>query len=270
MRKSTKIITTAIALVLIVGFMIVGIYAATQASASIGATVSWTAETGIGFDFKCGIMGTEADYKSSGATSWEEYLASFSENGESFIEFDDYEMSVRTNTSNNSANGSTTLNATFYDPTDDGVNNPTSIIYGYYMANKCTKVNYNWDYDNYDLSVTGQKISVVAELTKYPVSNDYVDVKYVEDCSIYYFWEYGMWYKLMYQGINDILKEEGSATPRGSYEFESTTGQEFGESGEEAWVIYVVLTLKDPNQSLASFDAGVTFSFTRGNVVNLG
>ena len=47
MRKSTKIISTAIALVLIVGFMIVGIYAATSAAANISANVSWTATAGI-------------------------------------------------------------------------------------------------------------------------------------------------------------------------------------------------------------------------------
>jgi len=44
MRKSTKIIATAVALVLVMSFMVVGILAATSAAASITASVSWTAK----------------------------------------------------------------------------------------------------------------------------------------------------------------------------------------------------------------------------------
>ena len=50
MKKSTKIITTAVALVLVMGFMVVGIMAATTASASITASVNWTAEAGVVFE----------------------------------------------------------------------------------------------------------------------------------------------------------------------------------------------------------------------------
>ena len=49
MKKRTKIISTAMALVLVMSFMVVGIMAATSAASNISASVSWTAEQGVKF-----------------------------------------------------------------------------------------------------------------------------------------------------------------------------------------------------------------------------
>ena len=62
MKKSTKILTTVVALVLVVGFMVVGIMAATSASANITAQVSWTATAGVEFDMRGGVFFSQEHY----------------------------------------------------------------------------------------------------------------------------------------------------------------------------------------------------------------
>ena len=66
MKKSTKLITTAVALALVIAAMVVGIYAATSASASITASVSWTATAGIEITIKGGVLYSKAEYQSNG------------------------------------------------------------------------------------------------------------------------------------------------------------------------------------------------------------
>ena len=257
MRKSTKIISTAIALVLIVGFMIVGIYAATSAAANISANVSWTATAGLEFELYCDLWGTQNSYVDSGASSWEEYT----ENTDT--RFDDNVMNVDTTTSNEKANGSATMNASFFDPTDDGVNNPQSLVYGYYIENNCSSVVLGYDENYYGCITGGTMVDIVVTLTKYPVSNDFVEVRYF---SFVRSDEFGPFGAPDYPNLLSLYNGVGSLAPGTTYNLGFCVSG--GEPYLESCAIFIVLTLKDPNQSLASFDAGVSFSLTKGNVVN--
>lgn len=120
MKKSTKFIATAIAMVLVMGVMVVGILAATTASASVGASVSWTAGAGIEFELEAWVVNNEAQ---NGIDATSTPLA---------IE----KQVVSTATTNAEASAiSGDLSCRFYDGSDDGVNNPSSIIYTYKFTN---------------------------------------------------------------------------------------------------------------------------------------
>ena len=116
MKKSTKIITTAVALALVVAAMVVGIYAATQATSTITAQVSWTATAGITFELKGSVAG--------GATTPTAVS-----------------HTVTTATNNDTAGTlSGTLSTNFKDAdkdtaTDNGVNDPGAITYTYTLKN---------------------------------------------------------------------------------------------------------------------------------------
>ena len=120
MKRGTKIITTVIALVLVLSFMVVGILAATSATAGITATVSWTAEEGISFTID----------------AWTYYSAEhYDKSSKTFPEVSSHQIdtiTVNTATTNQEASGiSKSLNANFVDVTDDGVNNPKELYYIY-------------------------------------------------------------------------------------------------------------------------------------------
>ena len=51
MKKRTKIISTVVAIALVLTAMIVAIYSATIGGASINANVSWTAQAGVDLEF---------------------------------------------------------------------------------------------------------------------------------------------------------------------------------------------------------------------------
>ena len=111
MKKSTKIITTAVALALVVAAMVVGIYAATQATSTITAQVSWTATAGITFELNGSVAG--------GATTPTAVS-----------------HTVTAATDNDTAGTlSGTLSTNFKDSTSDGVNNPSAITYTYTLKN---------------------------------------------------------------------------------------------------------------------------------------
>ena len=120
MKKGTKIITTAISLVLVLSFMVVGILAATSATAGISASISWTAEKGVAFTID--------------AWTWQS-AEHYDENSKSFPEISSHKIEqivVDTATTNQQASGiSKSLNANFIDITDDGVNNPLELYYIY-------------------------------------------------------------------------------------------------------------------------------------------
>ena len=122
MKKGTKIITTAIALVLMLSFMVVGIFAATSATAGISASISWTATEGVQFTID--------------AWTWQS-AEHYDENSKSFPEISPHKIGqivVDTATTNQAASGITaSLNANFIDITDDGVNNPLELYYIYFI-----------------------------------------------------------------------------------------------------------------------------------------
>lgn len=124
MKKSTKIISTTIAIVLVMSFMVVGILAATSASAVIGARISWSAEQGIAFTLDIWTCYSAEHYDSINKNF--PIISSHKLNT----------ISVDTFTTNQSANGITqTLNANFIDVIDDGVNNPSELYYLYLFKN---------------------------------------------------------------------------------------------------------------------------------------
>ena len=110
MKKSTKIITTAVALALVVAAMVVGIYAATAGSATITANVSWQAEAGITFVFRGSVEGGEL--KPAAIT-----------------------QTVVASTTNTEAAGTGSLNEKFVDLSENGVNDPGAIVYTYSIEN---------------------------------------------------------------------------------------------------------------------------------------
>ena len=110
MKKSTKIITTAVALALVVAAMVVGIYAATAGSATITANVSWQAEAGITYVFNGSVSG--GSLKPAAVTH-----------------------TVVSSTSNTASVGTGSLNESFLDSSDNGVNDPGAIVYTYSIEN---------------------------------------------------------------------------------------------------------------------------------------
>ena len=150
MKKSTKLITTAIALALVIAAMVVGIYAATSASASITASVSWTATAGLEFNLYGWTCFSKEDYEGNGGQ--------FSDVSSHIMDT----ISINTRTTNQEAAGiNKNFNATFIDDSDDGVNNPRSIYYCYNLA----------------ISQKAQE-NFTIKLKKYPTSNENIKVEW--------------------------------------------------------------------------------------------
>ena len=120
MSKSTKIITSVVAIALVIAAMVVGIYAATAGGATISASVSWRATAGL----ELTLMGTAnngSTNKTAGA------------------------YNITTSTSNTDANNIVTagdnLNIDFVDLNDeDGVNDTNPITFTYEITNNSTTV----------------------------------------------------------------------------------------------------------------------------------
>ena len=123
MKRKFKIFTTAIALAIMLGAMLIGIYAATSASAVISAGITWTSTAGLSFTLDAQVVNNEAG-DGIGASSTPKMIAT---------------QIVTATTSNTSANvlkGS--LDCDFYDGTKDGVNNPSNIVFTYTLVNTAT------------------------------------------------------------------------------------------------------------------------------------
>jgi len=115
MKKSTKIITTAVALVLVIAAMVVGIYAATSATSTISATVTWSATQGIEFTLAGSVSGGSSTPTMATQT-------------------------VTASTNNTTAaNLAGNLGTGFKDSSSDGVNNPGAITYTYTITNTGSK-----------------------------------------------------------------------------------------------------------------------------------
>ena len=133
MSKSTKIITSVVAIALVIAAMVVGIYAATSGGATISANVSWQATAGI-----------------------ELTLSGTANNGSTNNTVGAY--NITTSTSNTDANNIVTasdnLNIDFIDKnTEDGVNDAEPITFTYTIRNNSTTV------------------PLVVKLTKAPTTN---------------------------------------------------------------------------------------------------
>lgn len=122
MKKMTKLITTMVAMFLVAGFMLIGIFAATEASSTISASVSWTSTPGITFTLDAQVVNNPAQ-NGIGTSSTPARIPT---------------QSVTNQTSNEQAGNIlvNNLNCDFYDSTpNDGVNNPSPIKFTYTIVN---------------------------------------------------------------------------------------------------------------------------------------
>ncbi len=123
MSKTTKILTTVVAIALVITAMVVGIYAATAGSASISANVSWQAQAGITFT----LDGTSVN--GTGASKVTKTMT---------------QVVVTSSTSNTEAIHANAgdLSIDFLDESDNGVNDPSNIVFTYTLKNTgATKIN---------------------------------------------------------------------------------------------------------------------------------
>ena len=110
MKKSTKVIATIVAVVLVITAMVVAIYAATAGNVGINANVSWTAQEGVNLEFWATATG--GDQEKSVAKS-----------------------TIAPTTTNANAKIQGDLSCNFKDDSNDGVNNPGAITFKYYVKN---------------------------------------------------------------------------------------------------------------------------------------
>ena len=110
MKKSIKIISTVVAIALVLTAMIVAIYSATIGGASIKANVSWTAQAGVDLEFWAVATGGNEE-----KTISKKY--------------------IKPETTNDNATISGDLSCNFIEKTDDGVNNPGAITFRYFVKN---------------------------------------------------------------------------------------------------------------------------------------
>ena len=124
MSKTTKILTTVVAIALVITAMVVGIYAATQGAASINATVSWSAEAGIAFTLNGNVNNGVDEAVAMG------------------------EIKVTAATDNATAGANArTLTSAFKDNNNDGVNDPKDVVFTFTFVNTGST--------SIDLKVTG-------------------------------------------------------------------------------------------------------------------
>ena len=191
MSKTTKILTTVVAIALVITAMVVGIYAATTGSASVNANVSWTATAGVEFTLDAGVT----NGKSADAKNITQVVVTASTPNASISNKNAGDLSVK-----------------FYDgTTEDGVNNPSNIVYTYKVVN------------------TSSSKALKVTLTKLPTTGSNVTVTVA--------------------GTNDTA----SAT--------ITQGTAITVAAGKTLNITFTLAVTNPNASVASFDAGVNFSF---------
>ena len=120
MNKKTKYFSFAIAIIAVATVMTIAIYAATTASAVMSASVSWTATAGIEFELEAWAV-NNASQNGIGNTTVPKAIT---------------KQVVTTATTNQSASGlGGDLSCNFYDGSNDGVNNPSSIIFTYKITN---------------------------------------------------------------------------------------------------------------------------------------
>lgn len=266
MKKSTKILTTVVALVLVVGFMVVGIMAATSASANINAQVSWTATAGVEFDMRGGVFFSQEHYDAMLQSAIAADAHNFAEPGEEedwvksqypgeemfsyewawaykdnyFLTLGDagfgppthggrFNFSVNTATTNDEAAGlSAALNASFCDPTEDGVNNPIEIYYVYEIT------------ANSDIKV---------QITNKPNSANNVQVK---------------WYgeEAQDQAYEDYLENKFQGCEPTVTFRDSVSADKISVATGKKYILVMELSVVDSESNVSNFNADVSFSIS--------
>jgi len=230
MKKSTKLIATAVALVLVVAAMVVGIYAATSAAAGITATVSWEATAGLEFTLDAWTYFSKEQGGTVNSTGSLDYSSHKIET-----------ISVDTATTNEAASSSSTgmkrtLNASFMDTTDDGVNNPQYFIYTYCIQNNA----------NEDLSV---------EVTSYPQTSSAIKVSYLSSRYIH----------TLVGSMGTDFEMYSTYWNWGSLESIPDTPLDttFSVSNGDPWILILKFEVLTPDENITNFDASVGFKFAK-------
>ena len=225
MKKSTKLITTAVAMVLVLGVMVVGILAATQASATIGATVSWTAEAGLYFSIDVGSVYSKEHYDLAGGF---EIIDELHPNGyttlgpESIVPDTLNQIAYidKSTTNTEASNVSYEFDATFIDDSDDGVNNPRKMYLVYVFGRP---------------GISEAPLFDVA-ITQIPTSSGNITVKYT---------------------THNYESSDNSIT------FSETVPTKLPDDTGYARSLMIELSLNNPDQSVSDFPLDVEFSITK-------
>ena len=217
MSKRMKYLAYAIAVIVVAGIMTVAIYAATSATSGITANVSWIATDGIEFELEAWVVNNSAG-NGIGNTSTPKSIE---------------KQIVTASTSNTTAqNLAGNLACSFYDGTDDGVNNPSNIVFTYKIKNTGSSI----------LKVTATK-TPKNQAESGTTASDH-EPKVVLSSN--------------YTGSN-VTTSQTSAI--------YGTGYNIPEGGTLEYI--VTLSMDNADLSIASFDAGVTFNFSVGNNIEV-
>ena len=209
MSKRVKYFSFAIAIIAVAAVMTIAIYAATAASAGITANVSWTATEGIAFELEAWVV-NNSTANGIGATTVPKAIT---------------KQIVTASTSNTAAiNLAGDLACGFYDGSDDGVNNPSNIVFTYKIKN------------------TGSGILKVTA-TKTPTNSA----------------ESGTTAANHKPAVALSSKLEGSDNTSSC--ISSLTGSGFNIPAGKTLEYIVTLSISNADLSITNYDAGVTFSF---------
>ena len=209
MSKRVKYFSFAIAIIAVAAVMTIAIYAATVASAGITANVSWTATEGIAFELEAWVV-NNSTANGIGATTIPKSIT---------------KQIVTANTSNTAANNlAGDLACGFYDGSDDGVNNPSNIVFTYKIKNTGSGV----------LKVTATKTPTNGAESGTTAANHKPAV---------------------------ALSSKLDSTDNTSSCISSITGSGFNIPAGKTLEYIVTLSISNADLSITNYDAGVTFSF---------
>ena len=214
MSKRVKYFSFVIAIIAVAAVMTIAIYAATAASAGITANVSWMATEGIAFELEAWVV-NNATANGIGATTVPKSIS---------------KQIVTASTSNTAANNlAGDLACGFYDGSDDGVNNPSNIVFTYKIKN------------------TGSGILKVTA-TKTPTNSA----------------ESGTTAANHKPAVALSSKLEGSDNTSSC--ISSLTGSGYNIAAGKTLEYIVTLSISNADLSITIYDAGVTFSFGTGTI----
>jgi len=209
MSKKAKYFSFAIAIIAVAAVMTIAIYAATAATAGITANVSWTATEGITFELEAWVVNNAAG-NGIGATTNPKSIS---------------KQIVTASTPNTTAqNLAGDLACSFYDGTDDGVNNPSNIVFTYKIKNTGSGI----------LKVTATKTPTNGAESGTTAANHKPAV---------------------------ALSSKLDSADNTSSCISSITGSGFNIPAGKTLEYIVTLSISNADLSITNYDAGVTFSF---------
>ena len=212
MNKKVKYLAYAIAVVLVTGIMTVAIWAATSATSGISANVSWTASAGIEFELEAWVVNNPAGNGIGNTTTPKSITKQI----------------VTASTSNSTASGlAGELNCGFYDGTNDGVNNPSNIVFTYKIKNTGNEI----------LKVTATKTLNNQAESGTTASNHEPAV---------------------------VLSSKLGGTNNTETCISSLIGTGYNIASGKTLEYIITLSISNADLSISSFDAGVTFSLGVG------